>query len=99
MRRSGSGRMALGVVSSRGVGRLVFWVIIGYERDDLVGFEFFAAAEVTEFYEEGYAGYRAAGVLDELAHGACRASCCEEVVGDEDAGSFRDSVGVGFEGV
>src|SRR5687768_6620266 len=90
---------AWGAVSSSGSGRLVLWVMVGDEGDDWVGLELFAAAQVGEFYEEGHACDRTAGVLDELAHGAGRASRCEEVVCDEDAGTFGDRVGVGFQGV
>ena len=75
------------------------WVIVGDEGDDGVGLELFAAAQVGELYEESHAGDRTAGVFDELAHGAGRASRCEEVIGHEDAGTFGDGVGVGFQGV
>src|SRR5215210_1581146 len=98
MRRSASGGGA-GAVSSRDAGRSVFRVMVGDEGDDLVGAQFLAAADVGELYEESYAGDRASGVLDELAHGAGRAPCGEQVVRDEDAGACRDRVGVGFEGV
>src|SRR5918998_5739987 len=88
-----------GVVSWSGWGRLVLWVIVGDQGDDGVGLELFAAAQVGEFYEEGHARDRTAGVFDELAHGAGRAPGCEEVVRDEDAGALGDRVGVGFQGV
>src|SRR5215211_2072857 len=87
------------VVSSSGWGRLVLGVTVGDEGDDGVGLEFFAAAQVGELYEEGHACDRTAGVFDELAHGAGRASCCEEVICDEDAGTFGDRLCVGFQGV
>src|SRR5215211_5386281 len=87
------------VVSSSGWGRLVLGVTVGDEGDDGVGLEFFAAAQVAELYEEGHACDRAAGVFDELAHGAGRASCCEEVICDQDTSTFRYRVGVGFQGV
>src|SRR5215210_8139462 len=101
MRRaaSGSGVWGAGTVSSRGVGRLVFGVMVGDEGDDLVRAQFLAAAQVGELYEEGHAGDRSSGVLDELAHGAGRTACGEQVDCDQDAGAFGDGVGVGFEGV
>src|SRR5215211_9459713 len=87
------------VVSSSGWGRLVLGVTVGDEGDDGVGLEFFAAAQVAELYEEGHACDRAAGVFDELAHGAGRASSCEEVICDQDTGALGDRVYMGFEGV
>src|SRR5215218_10999369 len=98
MRRAawGGGVWGTGAVSSRGAGRLVFGVMVGDEGDDLVGAQFFAAVEVGELYEEGYAGDRAPGVLDQLAHSAGRSPCGEQVVRDEDAGAFGDRVEVGF---
>src|SRR5215210_2893120 len=101
MRRSAWGATGWGegVVSPRGSGRLVFRVIVGYEGDDFVGAELVAAVQVAELYEEDHAGHCAAGVLDELAHGAGRAACGEQVVCNEDAGAFGDRVGVGFQGV
>src|SRR5215210_2729779 len=98
MRRSASGGGA-GAVSSRDAGRSVFRVMVGDEGDDLVGAQFLAAADVGELYEEGYAGDRAPGVLDQLAHGAGRASCGEQVVRNEDTGALGDRIGMGFEGV
>ena len=82
-----------------GSGRLLARVIVGDERDDGVRVETGATVEVGELYEEGDASYDTACVLDELAHGASGAARGEEVVGDEDAGSWRYSVGVGFQGV
>src|SRR5919202_3394027 len=100
MRRSASAwcRDAAGAGWS-GSGRLLFRVIVGNERDNLVGGEAGAAAEVCELYKERDAGDDAARILDELAHGACGASCSEEIVSDEDAGTSRDRVGMGFQGV
>src|SRR5215212_11057992 len=49
--------------------------------------------------EEGDARDDAAGVLDELAHGAGGAAGGEEVVHDEDAVAAGDGVDVDFEGV
>src|SRR5215211_6804326 len=101
MRRaaSGGGVWGAGAVSSSGAGRLVFGVMVGDEGDDLVRAQFLAASEVGELYEEGYAGDLAPGVLDQLAHGAGRAPCGEQVVRDEDAGALGDRIGVGFQGV
>src|SRR5829696_3460137 len=101
MRRWVSGMRAcgVGVVSGSGWVRSVLWVIVGDEGDDGVGFEFFAAVQVGEFYDEGYACYRAAGVFDELAHGAGGASRGEQVVCYEDAGTLGDRVCVGFQGI
>src|SRR5215218_10591580 len=99
MRRSTSARCEAGCISLRGSGRLLVWVIVGDERDDVVGGEAGAAVQVGKLYEEGDAGDGAAGVLDELAHGESGAPGGEQVVGDEDAGAFGDRVGVGFEGV
>src|SRR5215211_3155414 len=82
-----------------GSGRLLAWVIVGDEGDDVVGGEARAAVEVGELYEEGDAGDDSVCVLDELAHGAGGAACGEEVVGDEDAGAWRYGVGVGFQGI
>src|SRR5918998_2840650 len=73
--------------------------MVGDQGHDLVGLELVAAGEVGQFDQEGHAGYGAAGVLHELAHGAGGAAGGEEVVGDEDAGARRDGVGVGFQGV
>src|SRR3712207_611596 len=96
-----AGWVCLGVTSrgSVGSGRLLVWVIVGDERDDVVGGEEVAAAEVGELYEEGDAGYGASGVLDELAHGTGGAPGCEQVVGDQDAGTYWYGVCVGLEGV
>src|SRR3712207_1163145 len=100
MRRS-AGWVCPGATSrgSAGSGRLLVWVIVGDERDDVVGGEEVAAAEVGEFYEEGDAGYGASRVLDELAHGAGGAPGGEQVVCDEDAGAGVYGVSVGLEGV
>src|SRR3712207_539801 len=100
MRRS-AGREGCGVgyVSSIRSGRLLLWVIVGNKGDYFVGGEAGAAAEVGELYKEGYAGYDAAGVLDELAHSAGGAPGGEQVVGDEDTGAGGDGVGVRFQGV
>src|ERR671916_198034 len=73
--------------------------MVGDQGHDLVGLELVAAGEVGQFYQEGDARDGAAGVLDELAHGAGGAAGGEEVVGHEDAGALRDGVGVGFQGV
>src|SRR5215217_3254361 len=86
---SGSGRLC----------RLFVRVIVGDERDDVVRGEQVAAVQVAELYEECYAGDGAAGVLDELAHGAGGTTGGEEVVGDEDAGARSYGVGVGLEGI
>ena len=59
----------------------------------------FAATEEAELYEEGYAGHDAAGVLDELAHGAGGAAGGEQVIYYEDAGALGDGVEVDLEGV
>src|SRR5215218_4741393 len=99
MRRSVLARSGAGCVSPRGSGRLLVWVIVVDERDDVVGGKAGAAVQVGEFYEEGDAGDGTAGVLDELAHGESGTPGGEQVVGDEDAGAFGDRVGVGFEGV
>jgi hypothetical protein len=99
MRRSGSDCRGARYGSCMGSGRLLARVIVGDERDDGVRIEAGAAVEVGELYEEGDAGYDTACVFDELAHGAGGAACGEEVVGNEDAGSWRHSVGVGFQGV
>src|SRR5215211_3722986 len=99
MRRSVLARCGAGWVSPRGSGRLLVWVIVGNERDDVVRGEAGAAVQVGKLYEEGDAGDGAAGVLDELAHGESGAPGGEQIVGDEDADAFGDRVGVGFEGV
>src|SRR5829696_782416 len=99
MRRSASGVCGVGRVSGRGSGRLLAWVIVGDEGDDMVGVEAGAAVEEGELYEKCDAGDDAARVLDELAHSAGGAAGGEEVVGDEDAGAWRYGVGVGFQGV
>src|SRR5918995_1687861 len=97
MRRWVSGMRFLGdgVVSWRGWGRLLLGVMVGYEGDDGVGFELFAAAQVGQLYKERYACYRAAGVLDELAHGAGCAARGEQVVCHEAAGTGREDTVVG----
>jgi hypothetical protein len=64
-----------------------------------VAFEEFSAVEEAQFDEECDARDGAAGVLDELAHGAGGAAGGEEVVYDEDAVTAGDGVGVDFEGV
>ncbi len=74
-------------------------VVVGDEGGDGVGGEKLAAAEEAELYEEGYAGHYAAGVLDELAHGAGGAAGGEQVVYHEDAGAVGDGVEVDLEGV
>jgi len=74
-------------------------VVVGDEGDYFVGFEEFAAFEEAKLYEEGDAGYDAAGVLDELAHGAGGATGGEEVVDDEHAGAFRYAIGVDLQRV
>src|SRR5215218_4848654 len=99
MRRSASARCGAGCVSLRGSGRLLVWVIVGDEGDDVVGLEAGAAVQVGEFYKEGDAGDGAAGVLDELAHRTGGSPRGEQIVDDEDAGTGRDGVVVGFEGV
>src|SRR5215212_293903 len=100
MRRSASARWgAGGVVSPRGSGRLLVWVIVSDEGDDGVGFEAGAAVQVGELYEESNAGHGAAGVLDELAHSAGGSPGGQQVVDDEDAGIGRNGVVVGFQGV
>src|SRR5215210_2680353 len=99
MRRSASARCGVGRVSLRGSGRLLVWVIVGDERDDVVGLEAGAAVQVGEFYKEGDAGHGTTGVLDELAHRTGGSPGGEQVVDDEDAGTGRDGVIVGFEGV
>src|SRR5215212_5685267 len=70
MRRSASGVCGVGRVSGRGSGRLLAWVIVGDEGDDMVGVEAGAAVEEGELYEKCDAGDDAARVLDELAHSA-----------------------------
>src|SRR5918994_2913474 len=101
MRRLVSGGRGLrgSLSSSSGAGRSVLRVIVGDQGDYLVGLEFVAAGEVGKFDQEGNAGDGSAGVFDELAHGAGGTAGGEEVVGHEDAGAFRDGVGVGFQGV
>src|SRR5687768_6139664 len=99
MRRSAWGACGAGWVSRMGSGRLLVWVIVGYEGDDVVGGEAFATVKVGELYEEGYARYDAAGVLDELAHGAGGAAGGEEVIGDEHLGAGQYGVVVGLEGI
>ena len=73
--------------------------VVGEEGGYGVGGEEVTAAQGAKFYEEGEAGHDAAGVLDEVAHGAGGAAGGEEVVDDEDAGAGRYGVGVDLQGV
>src|SRR5688500_1510706 len=100
MRRSaGGGRLGVTSRGSAGSGRLLVRVVVGDERDDVVGGAEVAAAEVGELYGGGDAGYGASGVRGELAHGAGGAPGGEQVVGDQAAGAGVYGVCVGLEGV